>query len=154
MLPYFGQNPPPMENLLELKFKELVLSLLANRQNEHFLAWLNSLADDNRQSLQEIMLAHYTYNLKITQYASMACKSVPTFNREFKKIFKDTPVSWISKKRLELAKDLLENSTLSIGEVAFECGYENQTHFSRVFKERGGISPMQFRKSNPDLQKD
>src|SRR5436190_2725380 len=51
MPPYFSQVPPPPENLLELKFKELLLSLLTNRKNEHLLAYLNNLCNDKIQSL-------------------------------------------------------------------------------------------------------
>ena len=49
------------------------------------------------------------------------------------------------KKRLSMATELLQNTPLSIGEISFECGFENQTHFSRVFKEKMGIPPQQFR---------
>jgi AraC family transcriptional regulator, exoenzyme S synthesis regulatory protein ExsA len=146
MLPYFSQRPPPPENLLELKFKELVLSLLANTKNEHFLSWLNALSDDHRQSLEEIMRNNFTFNLTLSQYASLANTSIPTFNREFRKIFNDTPAKWIAKHRVALATDLLQNSTMRVGEIALECGFENQTHFSRVFREHTGASPMEYRK--------
>src|SRR5215467_13013736 len=46
MLPYFTQVPPPPESLLELKFKELILSLLTNEKNIHFLAFLNNLSNE------------------------------------------------------------------------------------------------------------
>lgn len=151
MLPYFAQIPPPAENLLELKFKELILSLLSNKNNEHFLSYLNALADDYRQSLEEIMKNNYTFNLSIAQYATLANKSIPTFNRDFKKVFHDTPAKWIVKQRLARATDLLENSSLRIGEIAFDCGFENQTHFSRIFKEKTGVSPMQFRSQHHSL---
>ena len=48
MLPYFSQTPPPPENLLELKFKELILSLLSNKKNERFLSYLNNLSNDKQ----------------------------------------------------------------------------------------------------------
>ncbi|HET7899256.1 MAG TPA: helix-turn-helix transcriptional regulator, partial [Flavisolibacter sp.] len=84
----------------------------------------------------------------LPEYAKLACTSVPTFHRAFKKIFKDTPAKWVIKKRLSLASELLQHSFLSIGEISFECGFENQTHFSRVFKEKTGLSPLQFRTSH------
>ena len=145
MPPYFSQVPPPPENLLELKFKELLLSLLTNKENKHLLAYLNNLCNDKFQSLAELMENNYPFNLTLVEYAKLACKSVPTFKREFKRIFKDTPAKWILKKRLDLAADLLENTSLTIGEIVFECGFENQTHFSRVFKDKMGVQPSQFR---------
>jgi len=147
MLPYFTQASAPPEHLLELKFKELVLSLLSNKNNERFLSYLNYLSDDGTPSVEEIMENNYTFNLTLAEYAKLTCKSIPTFTRDFKKIFNDSPARWVMKKRINLSVALLENSSLSITEIGFECGFENQTHFSRVFKEKMGVSPSQFRSS-------
>jgi AraC-like DNA-binding protein len=145
MPPYFSQVPPPPENLLELKFKELLLSLLSNKKNQHLLAYLNNLSNDKFESLAQVMENNYTFNLTLADYAKLTCKSIPTFKREFKRIFNDTPAKWILKKRLALAADLLENTSMTIGQIVFECGFENQTHFSRVFKDKMGVQPTQFR---------
>lgn len=146
MLPYFDQRPSPPENLIELKFKELVLSLLT-KENKRLISYLFSLYNDKYPSVVDIMQNNFTFNLTLTEYANLACKSVPTFNREFKRIFNDTPAKWVMKKRLNLASELLENTTLSVGEITNQCGFENQTHFSRLFKQKTGVSPLQFRKS-------
>ena len=95
--------------------------------------------------MEEIMQKNFSFNLSLPEYAKLACKSVPTFKREFKKIFNDTPAKWVMKKRLNMAMQLLENSSLSIGDISYECGFKNQTHFSRIFKEKTGSSPLQFR---------
>jgi AraC family transcriptional regulator, exoenzyme S synthesis regulatory protein ExsA len=145
MLPYFTQTPPPPENLLELKFKELVLSLLSNKHNRRLLSWISNMSTDRRLCLEDIMQNNYMYNLTLDQYANLALMSLSTFKREFKKTFNDVPSRWIAKNRLRLAAQLLENTSLSVSEVGFECGFENQTHFSRVFKEKMEVSPLQFR---------
>ena len=97
--------------------------------------------------MEEIMQNNFTFNLTLVEYAKLACKSIPTFKRDFKKLFKDTPAKWVMKKRLTLATELLENTPLSVQEITYECGFENQTHFSRIFKEKVGVSPLQFRKN-------
>jgi len=145
MLPYFTQTPAPPENLLELKFKELVLSLLSNKKNSHFLSYLCTLYNEENPSLKEVMQNNFAFNLTLEEYAKLACKSVATFKREFKKSFNDTPAKWVLRKKLKLATELLENTSLTVGEICYECGFENQTHFSRVFKEKMGASPLQFR---------
>jgi AraC-like DNA-binding protein len=136
MLPYFTQHPPPPENLLELKFKELVLSLLSNKKNEHLLSYLYMISQDKNPSLEEIMQNNFSFKLTLAEYAKLTCKSVPTFKREFKKVFKDSPARWVMKKRLKLASELLGNTALSVAEITYDCGFENQTHFSRIFKEK------------------
>jgi len=145
MLPYFTQTPPPAESLLELKFKELMLSLLTNKKNNHLLFYLSSLTSGKHPSIAEVMQNNYTFNLTLAEYAKLAYKSIATFNREFKKIYNDTPAKCVLKKRLTLATELLENTSLPVGDIGTECGFENQTHFSRVFKEKMGTSPLQFR---------
>src|SRR5688572_8661707 len=145
MLPYFTQTPAPPENLLELKFKELVLSLLSNKKNSHFLSYLCNLYNNANPSLAEVMQNNFAFNLTLEEYAKLACKSVATFKREFKKVFNDTPAKWVLRKKLTLATELLENTSLTVGEICYECGFENQTHFSRVFKEKTGASPLRFR---------
>jgi AraC-like DNA-binding protein len=145
MLPYFTQTPPPPEHLLELKFKELILSLLSNNSNRSLLSYLHLISKDKNPSMEEIMLKNFSFNLSLPEYAKLTCKSVPTFKREFKKIFNDSPAKWVMKKRLNLAMQLLENSSLSISDISYECGFKNQTHFSRIFKEKTGSSPLQFR---------
>ncbi|HEV8504895.1 MAG TPA: AraC family transcriptional regulator, partial [Chitinophagaceae bacterium] len=145
MLPYFMQTPPPPENLLELKFKELVLSLLSNKDNHQLLSWMSKIGVDRRMCLEDIMQNNYRYNLTLDQYANLALMSLSTFKREFKKTFNEAPSKWIMKNRLELAAQLLQSTSLSVGEIGFECGFENQTHFSRIFKENMRASPLQFR---------
>jgi len=147
MLPYFTQSPSPPENLLELKFKELVLSLLTENKNRRLLSYLHQLGNETEVSMEEVMQNNYTFNLTLADYAKLTAKSIPSFQREFKRIFNDTPARWVIKKRLSLAAELLENTTLSISDITYECGFENPTHFSRIFKEKMGSSPLQFRTS-------
>jgi AraC-like DNA-binding protein len=148
MPPYFTQDPPPPENLLELKFKELILSLLSNPKNDHLLSYLHNLSQGKNPSLEEVMQNNFSFKLSLAEYAKLTCKSVPTFKREFKRVFKDSPAKWVVKKRLSLAAEMLENTALPIGEITYECGFENQTHFSRTFKEKFGLTPSRYRMEN------
>ncbi len=59
----------------------------------------------------------------------------------------DTFVNYIAEKRMELAKNLLSNTELSIKEITAEIGYNDQNYFSKLFKAKFGISPTDFRKS-------
>lgn len=145
MQAYFSQTPPPPENLVELKFKELILSLLSQKQNKPLLSYLNALRNDKHPTVADVVQNNYTFNLTLADYAKLACKSVPTFKREFRKIFNDSPAKWVMKKRLSLAAELLENTNKSVAEITYECGFENQTHFSRIFREKMGTSPLKFR---------
>jgi len=148
MLPYFTLSPSPPENLVELKFKELVLSLLINPANRYLVSYLNALNNKNQVSLKQVMHNNFSFHLNLEDYAKLSCKSVSSFKREFKKYFDESPARWLMKKRLEKAKHLLEGTLLPVTEISFECGFENPNHFSRVFKEKTGVSPLQFRQKS------
>src|SRR5690606_3407513 len=130
------QSPPPPENLIELKFKELVLSLLIDPANITLLSYMNDLRNGNPVSVLHVMQKNFSFNLTLADYAKLSCKSISTFKRDFKKHFNDSPARWIMKKRLDMAKEMLENTSLPVTEISMECGFENPAHFSRVFKEK------------------
>lgn len=146
MIPYFNQSPPPPEPLLELKFKELLFNILINRKNSMLLAWIRQLGDTDKIPLPAVMEANYTYNLSINDFARIAGRSTATFNREFNALYKTTPGKWLIQKRLDYASLLLHTTTKPVNEIVFESGFENNTHFSRVFKEKFKLSPSQYRK--------
>ena len=53
--------------------------------------------------------------------------------------------TYINKIRINEAKRLLNQSKLNIGEIAFKVGFNNQSHFNRVFKSEMGINPTEYR---------
>jgi AraC family transcriptional regulator, exoenzyme S synthesis regulatory protein ExsA len=146
MVPYFSQRIPPSEHLLELKFKELLFNIFSDPANAELLSYINSIDDQYKTPLWQVMEANYTFNLAIEEFARIAQRSVATFKREFHQYYRTTPGKWLTQKRLEYAKYLLDTSKKNVGEVADESGFENLTHFSRIFKEKYGLSPINYRK--------
>lgn len=151
ILPYFSQQPPPSENLLELKFKELLLNILSNPSNKSLLAYIKSLNGQFKPRLEEIMEANFMFNLSLKEYARIAQRSLATFKRDFEICYHISPGKWLTQKRLEYAKYLLDTSNLNINEIAYDSGFENVTHFSRVFKEKYGVAPLPYRKQSNAL---
>ena len=121
---------------------------LVNFANTALLSYLYSLGNVSRDSIHQVMQNNFAYNLSLPDYAMLCCKSTSTFKRDFKKHFNETPARWIMNKRLDMAKELLENTSLTIIDVGMECGFENPSHFSRVFKGKTGIAPLQFRQNS------
>lgn len=150
MVPYFSQKIPPSENLLELKFKELLFNIFSDPANANLLAYVNSIDDQYKTPLWQVMEANYTFNLAIEEFARIAQRSVATFKREFHEYYHTTPGKWLTQKRLEYAKNLLDTSKKNVSEIVDESGFENLTHFSRIFKEKYGLSPIYYRKKTND----
>nr|WP_208420421.1 AraC family transcriptional regulator [Paenibacillus lupini] len=67
------------------------------------------------------------------------------FQHLYKDIFGCSVVTDMINGRLELAKYLLKNSSLTVSAIAARCGYEHETHFMRQFKKFVGITPSQFK---------
>ena len=76
MLPYFTLSPSPPENLVELKFKELVLSLLINPANTYLVSYLNALNNKNQVSLKQVMHNNFSFHLGHQQQNDAKRKAV------------------------------------------------------------------------------
>ena len=146
MYAYFSSTTDPDKSLLELKFRELILNISDNPNNEDALSYFCSLMSEPQAvSLERVMKENYCFNLKLEQYATLSNRSLSVFKRDFKKYFNTTPGKWLLENRLQRAQWLLSRQGRSVAEAAFESGFENLSHFSRCFKARFGISPVAAR---------
>lgn len=143
---YFNETHEPDRSLLELKFKELILTIADNPKNAELHSYFCSLLDEPQHlSLQRIMEENYCFNLKMEEYAQLSNRSLSTFKRDFRKIYKTVPGKWLLEQRLNHAWRLLSASHKTISEATFESGFESVAHFSRSFKKRFGVTPSAFK---------
>ncbi len=73
--------------------------------------------------------------------------SVRTFNRRFKVATGKTPLQYLQEIRIDMAKDLLQTSNLSVGDVAYRVGYQDMGHFSALFKKLLSTTPSEYRQT-------
>lgn len=146
---YFASTKEPDKGLLELKFRELILTLADDPKNGALLSYFSSLLHGSQSvSLQRIMEDNYCFNLTLEQYAQLCARSLSAFKRDFQKCMHTTPGKWLLEKRLNHALQLLRNSEKNVNEVAFESGFENASHFTRAFKVRYQATPTVYRKNH------
>jgi AraC-like DNA-binding protein len=74
------------------------------------------------------------------------------FARAFKQSQGVTPHHFILQRRLEKARQLLEEAQLSLAEIATSVGFADQSHFSRRFRDHVGISPGEFRRRRQPVE--
>ncbi len=86
----------------------------------------------------------------IANLAHQICLSPSYFQNLYKKYFGITCKSDIIHARIEYAKHLLRNTSLSICYISEQCGYENDVHFMRQFKQSTGLTPTQYRATLPE----
>lgn len=89
---------------------------------------------------------HFAEEISIGMAAEKAHMSRSVFTRCFKKHTGLTFVNYVTNARQKFAADMLARENLSIGEVAYQCGYKNLGHFYARFQERYGMTPDQYRK--------
>ena len=81
-----------------------------------------------------------------TTLADMVYLSADHLARVFKKETGETLVKYITDKRIHAAKELLSDTKTPISQVASEVGYDNYSYFTKIFKEKTGVSPGDYRK--------
>ncbi|MEY2466859.1 MAG: hypothetical protein QOD03_1380 [Verrucomicrobiota bacterium] len=94
---------------------------------------------------KEYINEHQTEDLSLGQVAKAVNTSTFYFCKIFKKITGINFTDYLSRVRLEKAKNLLLNPNLRVSEIAFEVGFQSLTHFNRVFKRVLGQSPTEYR---------
>jgi transcriptional regulator GlxA family with amidase domain len=73
--------------------------------------------------------------------------SVRQFTRAFRQSTGLAPHQWLVQRRLEKAKSLLKGTRLSLADVASDCGFADQSHFTRVFTNAVGATPGEWRRT-------
>jgi AraC-like DNA-binding protein len=146
MSSYFSETGDPDPALLELKFRELILTIADNAANKELLAYFCSLLHEPQGAvLKRVMEDNFCFNMKLETYAGLSNRSLSAFKRDFEKLYGMTPGKWLLEKRLHFSQHLLVNRGKTVGEAAFESGFESPSHFSRAFKARFGQAPKEMR---------
>jgi len=91
---------------------------------------------------------HFHQDVEVATLAKLCHLSVPQFHREFKNNFRMTPRQFLIRLRIHDACGKLTNRSLSVSEVAFRCGFNDQNYFARQFKQVMGLTPSRFREQS------
>jgi AraC-like DNA-binding protein len=91
----------------------------------------------------------YARPLTLDEMARAAHLSKFHFAREFASAYGETPRNYLTRRRIERAKDLLRTANLTVTEVCYLVGFSSLGSFSSRFKELVGCSPNEYRASAP-----
>ena len=67
-------------------------------------------------------------------------------SREFRRWFHRTPGEYVRERRVHLAKKQLEETDSALSQIAYEAGFADQAHFSKVFRRHSGLTPLAYRR--------
>lgn len=141
-----GEENIFQRELLELKIKELIYTLLATeRTRVAVFSFLRQIYHSESHSIATVVNDNLYNKTSVEALAMLSCMSVSTFKREFTKEFGTSPIKYINDKRLEKALLLVRSTRQNIGDIAYECGFESYVHFSRCFKSKYGKTANEIR---------
>jgi AraC-like DNA-binding protein len=130
-----------------------ILNTLSLSEGSHTLATTSyakvDITDDSRRVLRvkNYINQNYMEEIKLKTLADLANMSQSAFSRFFKLHSGRTLSDYIIDIRLGNATRMLIDTTESIAEISFSCGYNNLSNFNRIFKRKKGCSPSEFREN-------
>lgn len=145
---FYFENPSLVtEELISLKIKELILLLVGTTENSQKIRMIfQELFNPSQINFLEVIESNLYEDLSIQELAILCHMSLASFNRKFKEIFKESPSKYLKNEKLEKAKRLLIGTNMRVTEVSWECGFGEVSHFTKVFKNNTGLTPLKFRK--------
>ena len=104
------------------------------------------LASWQLQRARDFINANLACDPSISEVAKVCGLSTNYFVRAFKQATGVPPYRWLTKQRIERAKELLQDPGRELAEIAQRCGFVDQSHFTRVFSRSEGYSPGRWRR--------
>lgn len=127
-------------NMLSVKFEEIMLYLL-NKYGTSFELFLHSLISKETSPFKKIIESNVYSNLKLEEIAFLCNMSLSTFKRYFTSEYNISPGKWLQDKRLQKAKDVLQEGAVKPSDIYLDYGYNNLSNFSIAFKNKFGVNP-------------
>ncbi|MBK8023024.1 MAG: helix-turn-helix transcriptional regulator [Chloroflexi bacterium] len=141
------QSPRPFGNLFAESVAHLLMLHLLRRYSTAVIVSKSSrtlLSLAQKRIIETFIDDHLAETITLDALARAIHVSVPHFERMFRAAYHRPPYQYVLERRIERAKSLLKDSTLSIYEVARLSGFANQSHFTRHFTRLVNVSPARF----------
>ena len=126
--------------ILEIKVLEFLHLVYLNNGAKIINTLTASENSNRRRNLMTLMSENYDKNLSIIDFAQLSGRSLSTFNRDFKRKYKQTPKQWLIDKKMEKAVELLKSGH-TVTNCALDLGYNNISHFIKAYKVYYGTTP-------------
>ncbi len=130
----------------DLSLKELLIRLV---QSQHLMQ-VHEEADDNRNRSRLHHVLHFIHEhlgekIGVDLLSRKAYMSRNEFFKWFRDQFGITPLDYINRERIKLAKQLLASKRSTLSEVSAQCGFTDVNYFVRAFRKTEGITPGAYK---------
>lgn len=142
LVSYFSADQYPSKELLNSKLREAVFVLL--QLSPTLIPVLFDFAAPYKIDLHDFMEENFRSDLTVEQFAHFAGRSLTSFKHDFNDIFHLTPQRWLSRRRLQEARRLMEEGAKA-NDIYLKVGFKNLSHFSTAFKKEYGVPPSKLK---------
>lgn len=125
----------------------LEIGRLQQPENTPHIPESGRLSSQQENLLRDYIQTHLESNVSLGELAALVNLSRYHFARAFKKTFGLPPHRFITQCRVAFAKKVLAKERISVEEIAAQTGFSTPRHFSTVFRQTTGLTPMQFRRT-------
>ena len=130
----------------DLNLKELLIRLVQSQHLVQVSMESSKIANQSRlHYILHFIQEHLTQKISTDNLCKKAYMSRNEFFRWFREQFGITPVDYINKERIKLAKQLLAQKNSTITEVSYQCGFADVNYFVRLFKKTEGVTPGAYK---------
>src|SRR5262249_53042317 len=142
-------NPPGQASRLFIDHVALAAAchMLQTYAGLHVRPARGGLAPWQQKRAEDVLAANLASEISLARIAEECRLSASHFARAFHETMGLPPHQWLLKRRVETAKSILRDSTLSLHEVALSCGFADQSHFTRTFSRWTGQGPGTWRRT-------
>jgi AraC-like DNA-binding protein/ligand-binding sensor protein len=125
-----------------------ILYLVVDSMNEQISPFKGARHASSLRRAERYIQENYTRKVSLQEVADASGLSAPYFSTIFKEEMGENLSGYLNRLRVDRAGDMLIETNLSLSEIAVSCGFEDQSWFSKIFKNYTGMSPGKYREQN------
>lgn len=134
-----------LDRLADIFFIQTLRACLSNGNGARDTGWIGALADEKLGAAIRLMHTRSDHPWTLEALASHAAMSRSAFAARFKSKLGTSPITYLTRRRVSQAQELLRDSALSIAQIAAKVGYESESAFNKAFKREVGAPPAAWR---------
>lgn len=144
LLRTFMGNDPLKEILVDLRLKELVLSILRQQNQAAICGQRQDPVNERFRAVAEYIRRNITSGIRLGDLSKMACMSKSVFYRAFAHEFGMPPARLILIEKIKCAKTMLASGQMKVKDVCYALGFNDPNYFTRAFKKNEGVTPGEY----------
>jgi AraC-like DNA-binding protein/ligand-binding sensor protein len=131
-----------------------VLHLAVERMTGQIFSFRGVRHASALRKAEHFIMENYTRKLSLQEVADKSGLSAPYFSTIFKEEMGENLSSYLNRLRVDRAAVLLMDTNISLSDIAGSCGFEDQSWFSKIFKNYTGVSPGKYRDQNRNMNRE